>query len=151
MMRFRATVILLALLLLPALPAAAQEIHWRPPTTRMPLMPTAAELAGDWLGPRADWFAGVEEISGVAPARMRPAGEPRPGSDRVQIARFVSGRAGIPAMVWMDRNGDDRADLIEILRGGGVIVQLIDADHDGVANVLRVYDASGKLLRESRP
>jgi hypothetical protein len=53
-------------------------------------------------------------------------------------------------VVWQDRNGDGRADLLEIYRGSGVIVQLIDADYDGQANVLRVYAADGTLIREER-
>jgi hypothetical protein len=53
-------------------------------------------------------------------------------------------------MVWQDRNGDGRADIVEIFRGGGVIVQVIDADYDGQANVLRRYDSGGALLREER-
>jgi hypothetical protein len=51
-------------------------------------------------------------------------------------------------MVWSDRNGDSRADIVEIYKSGGVIIQLIDADFDGSANVMRIYDAGGKLLRQ---
>ena len=69
-------------------------------------------------------------------------------SDQLQLARFTSGP--LPVVVWSDRNGDGRADVVEIYRGGGVVVQLIDADYDGTANVLRIYDGSGKLLRQER-
>lgn len=121
---------------------------WRPPDRAMPMMPRVADLTGDWLGPRDAWFQGVPGIAGVQPTALRAAGERRAGSDYAQIARFNSGP--LPVVVWSDRNGDDRADLIEIFRQGGVIIQLIDADYDGTANVLRVYDATGKLLREDR-
>lgn len=143
-------VVLLAcsLLLLAAPAASAQGPDWRPPSRQMPQMPTRAELSGDWLSPRRAWFQGVESISGVAVDRLRAAGEARGGSDVLQVARFMNGP--IPAVVWSDRDGDSRADMIEILRAGGVIIQLIDADYDGAANVLRVYNAAGALVREER-
>lgn len=126
---------------LAAAPAAAQGDAWRPPSREMPVMPASAELAGDWLGPRSAWFAGL-------PARdLRASGEPR-GAASARVARFHDG--ALPIVVWADRNGDARADMIEIYRAGGVIVQLIDADYDGNANVLRRYDASGALLSEER-
>jgi hypothetical protein len=148
--------IVLALLALPVLllaepsvtPLAAQGAEWRPPSTEMPLMPRVAELGGDWLGTRAAWFSGVEGISGVAPARLSAGGDRRRGSDFLQVARF--GQGPVPVVVWSDRNGDDRADMIEIFRSGGVIIQLIDADYNGRANVLRVYDGRGQLVREER-
>ena len=52
--------------------------------------------------------------------------------------------------VWSDRNGDGKSDMIEIYRGGAVVIQLIDADFDGRANVVREYDSSGSLSRETR-
>lgn len=126
---------------LSASPSAAQGDAWRPPSREMPVMPASAELAGDWLGPRSAWFAGL-------PARdLRASGEPR-GAASARVARFHNG--ALPIVVWADRNGDARADMIEIYRAGGVIVQLIDADYDGNANVLRRYDASGALLSEER-
>lgn len=139
-----------ALLALTAPPVQAQSAgpQWRPPTRSMPMMPRIVELDGDWLAPRSSWFDGVDGISGVQPAMLRGAGEARAGSEYTQIARFSSGP--VPAVVWSDRNGDHRADLIEIFRQGGVIIQLIDADYDGNANVVRVYDSSGALLREDR-
>ncbi|HEX6070682.1 MAG TPA: hypothetical protein VFZ18_12680, partial [Longimicrobiaceae bacterium] len=66
----------------------------------------------------------------------------------VQVVRFTSGP--LPVVIWSDRNGDDRADIIEIFRSGGVIIQLIDADYDGRANVLRTYDSDGELVRQER-
>lgn len=137
-----------ALLLSAPAPAAAQAGEWRPPSTEMPMMPRVVDLSGDWLGPRASWFNGVEGVSGVAPGRLAAGGDRRRGSDYLQVARFGDGP--VPVVVWSDRNSDDRADMIEIYRTGGMIIQLIDADYDGRANVLRVYDAGGRLLREDR-
>jgi hypothetical protein len=64
------------------------------------------------------------------------------------MVRFMGGAR--PVASWTDRNGDGRADMVEVYRGGAVAFQLIDADYDGAANVLRVYDASGALARENR-
>lgn len=140
----------LAFLALAALPAAAraQAPQWAPPTRQMPEMPRTSDLRGDWLSSRADWFNGVDGVSGVATAGLRASGEARPGSDRYQIVRFTQGP--LPVVIWSDRNGDDRTDMMEIFKSGGVIIQLIDADYDGNANVMRVYDASGALLRQDR-
>jgi hypothetical protein len=128
--------------------AQAPGNSWRPPSRAMPMMPRVADLGGDWLGPRTAWFQDVHGIAGVQPTALLAVGEARAGSEYTQIARFNSGP--LPVVVWSDRNGDDRADLIEIFRQGGVIIQLIDADYDGTANVVRIYDAAGKLLREDR-
>ena len=136
----------LVLPLLTAGAAGAQE--WSPPSRQMPDMPRVAELRADWLAPRAAWFQDVEQLSGVAPARLRADGEPRSGQGLLHIARFLSG--AIPVVIWVDLNADGRADTVEILRSGTVVVQLIDADRDGRANVLRIYDAAGTLLREER-
>ena len=108
-------------------------------------MPRTSELGGDWLSPRSAWFAGVDGVSGVAVAGLRATGEGR--GPHAQIARFSNG--AVPVVVWMDRNGDTKADMIEIYRGAGIIIQLIDADFDGQANVVRVHDADGKLLRQN--
>lgn len=143
----------LALLVLPLFALAATDAHaqgaeWSPPSSQMPMMPRAADLQNDWISANGSWFDGVEGVSGVAASRLRPSGDRRRGSDHLQVARFTQGP--LPVVVWSDRNGDDRADMIEIFRSGGVIIQLIDADYDGRANVLRVYDESGSLLREER-
>ena len=140
--------LLLVSLLLLAPVAASAQADWRPPSARMPAMPTAAEIRDDWLGSRADWFRGLDGVAGVSASGLRASGEPRAGSDQVQIARFTSGP--LPVVIWSDRNGDGRADIIEIFRSGGVIIQLIDADYDGSANVIRTYDADGELLRQDR-
>ena len=143
----RALVLSGTLLLLGAPGALAQIPDWRPPSKQMPQMPGQSDLAGDWVSSHGDWFRGVDRVAGVATAGLRGAGEPA-GGGAFRVARFMSGP--IPAVIWSDRNGDRRADMIEILKSGGVIIQLIDADYDGAANVLRVYDASGALLREER-
>jgi hypothetical protein len=39
---------------------------------------------------------------------------------------------------------------VEVFRGGDRVYQLVDADYDGAANVLRVYSPSGELVREER-
>jgi hypothetical protein len=125
---------------------AAQD--WTPPSREMPQMPSLSELTGDWLAPRAAWFAGVARVSGIEPSALRAQGEAPRGSATSRVVRFSSGP--VPVVTWADRNGDGRADLIEIYRGGTISVQLVDADYDGVANVLRLYDAGGTLLRENR-
>ncbi|CAN5814980.1 hypothetical protein BH23GEM6_BH23GEM6_08050 [soil metagenome] len=145
--------LLLALLALPLLLAApphlaAQAAEWRPPTTEMPMMPRVDEIQNNWIAANARWFRGVEAATGVPMARLRGDGERRRGSDFLQIARFGNGH--LPVIVWSDRNGDGRADLIEIYRSSSVIFQLIDAGYSGRANVLRVYDGAGSLLREER-
>lgn len=145
---FRAVLFTGALLLTTASGAFAQGPDWRPPSRQMPPMPTHADLGGDWLSSRSNWFQGLDNVAGVAASGLRAAGEPTSGTGAIQIARFMHGP--IPAVIWSDRNGDARADMIEIYRSGGVIVQLIDVDYDGAANVLRVYDASGALLREEK-
>lgn len=127
---------------------ASAQGDWRPPSAQMPVMPTAAEIRGDWLGPRSDWFNGLDAAAGVSASGLRASADPRSGSDHVQIARFTSGP--LPVVVWSDRNSDNRADIIEIFRSGGVIIQVIDADYDGTANVIRTYDASGELVRQER-
>lgn len=129
-----------------ASPIAAQD--WRPPSSEMPAMPQASELSGAWINTRSDWFGGAATVAGVSLSTLQVVGEGRTARARAQFVRVSSGP--LPVMVWQDRNGDGRADLIEIFRSGGVIFQLIDADYDGTANVLRVYDAAGTLIRENR-
>lgn len=139
----------LAVLLLLAAPGAvsAQGAEWAPPSREMPMMPASTELQGDWLGARADWFRGVDAITGVAASSLRATGNAQPGGTRTQMVRFTNGP--IPVVVWTDRNGDGRCDMIEIFKSGGIIIQLIDADFDGNANVIRVYDGAGALLRQN--
>src|SRR5689334_23179536 len=84
--------------------ARAQGSDWAPPTRDMPTMPRVSELGGDWLGPRAAWFRGVDGVSGVATSALRGSGEPRTGNGYAQIARFSNGP--VPVVVWTDRNGD---------------------------------------------
>lgn len=141
---------LLGLMVL-TLPVAAQQspaTGWSPPSREMPQMPSSAELQSDWRGLLGSWFAGVESVSGVAPAGLRASGEPKSGADRTQLVRFTSGP--LPISVWTDRNADGRADLIEIFRSGRVLVQLIDADYNGQADVIRTYDDNGTLLGERK-
>ena len=72
----------------------------------------------------------------------------QPGSARAKFIRFSAGPR--PVAVWSDRNGDGKCDMLELFRSGAVVVQLVDPDYDGRANVLRLYDASGALARETR-
>lgn len=135
-----------AVLALPYIGTA--QTDWRPPTPQMPEMPRIAELRGNWMSPRAIWFQGVDRVSGVAPGELRASGEPGSGTGSLHIARFSAGP--VPVVVWSDRNGDARCDLIEIFRDGGVVVQVIDPDYDGTAEFIRLYDTSGALVRQDR-
>jgi hypothetical protein len=140
--------ILAAALLLPV-PSAAQDAgQWRPHSTDMPLMPSMSDLQGDWISSAGSWLRGAERVTGAVVSALRATGTARGGSKQAQVVRFSRGAA--PAVVWTDRNGDERADLIELYRSGTLVIQLIDADYNGKANVMRIYDASGELLREER-
>jgi hypothetical protein len=134
-----AAVAVVALALAPRL-ARAQD--WQPPSRQMPQMPAMSELDGGWRGSLGAWFANT----GTAVGEVRAAGEA--GGSRARLVRFLGGVR--PVAVWTDRNGDGRCDMIEIYRGGTRVAQLIDADYDGTANVLRMYDATGGLAREER-
>ena len=141
-------VLALSFLILAPLALQAQGTDWAPPTREMPMMPRVSELEGDWLSSRAAWFRGVENVSGVAASGLRASGDGRGGANSpAQMVRFTNGP--LPVVVWSDRNGDARCDMMEIFRSGGIIIQLIDADFDGAANVVRVYDTEGKLLRQN--
>jgi hypothetical protein len=132
-----------SLLLLAALTTAAapRPQEWAPPSRQMPSMPSSAELAGGWRGSLGGWFNGL----GVSVAAVRADGE---GGAHTRFVRFsVEMR---PVETWSDRNGDGRADLVEVFRDGGMVARLVDADYDGTANSLRRYDASGALAREER-
>jgi hypothetical protein len=130
-----------ALAVLAAVRLGAQQ-DWSPPSREMPQMPASSELAGGWRGSLAAWFRGTDE--GTDGIRAMGDG----GGARPQMVRFMGGAR--PVAAWTDRNGDGRADLVEVYRRGALAYQLIDADYDGTANVLRVYDASGALSRENR-
>lgn len=137
-----------AVAMAPELQGQAGVPQWSPPTREMPTMPLMADLQGDWLSAVEPWFRGVDQLSGVSSARLRAVGEARSGSDRAQFIRFTSGPA--PVAAWSDRNGDGRLDMLELYRNGVMVIQVIDADYDGRANVMRVHDASGALVREER-
>ncbi|MDP9349559.1 MAG: hypothetical protein M3P24_10540, partial [Gemmatimonadota bacterium] len=79
---------------------------------------------------------------------IRATGETTPGGTQARFVRFLAGHA--PLATWSDRNGDGNADLVELSRDGVRVLQVIDADYDGSANVLRVYAPSGELVREER-
>ncbi len=131
-----------AVAVLAAVRLRAQQQDWSPPSREMPQMPATAELSGGWRGSLAAWFRGTDEgLDGI-----RALGEGR--GARPQMVRFMGGAR--PVAAWTDRNGDGRADMVEVYRRGALAYQLVDADYDGTANVLRVYDASGALTRENR-
>lgn len=137
-----------ALALAPELHSQAAVPQWSPPTREMPAMPSMADLQGDWHSAVEPWFRGVEQLSGVSAARLRAVGEAGAGSNRAQFIRFTGGP--VPVAAWSDRNGDGRLDMLELYRNGVMVIQVIDADYDGRANVMRVHDASGALVREER-
>jgi hypothetical protein len=147
MLRFIAPAAL-AILAVLALPSGAPAQEWNPPSRTMPSMPTADQLRSDWRAAVRPWFDGVEAASGMEIAGLRAQPEGRSAQGQAKFVRFMSGP--YPVAVWSDRNSDGRADLIEIYRRGVLAYQVIDADYDGAANVLRVHDASGRLLREER-
>lgn len=120
----------------------AQE-SWTPPSREMPDMPASSSLGGQWRGALGAWFRGAGALDGV-----RAVGDGESSGARARLVRFLGGAR--PVATWTDRNGDGRADMIEVFRDGSVAYQMIDADYDGTANVLRVYDASGALAREQR-
>ena len=136
-----------ALAVLTAVRLRAQQQEWTPPSRDMPEMPVSSQLAGGWRSSLGTWFRGAGEgLDGI-----RAVGEEVPrdlSAARPRMVRFMGGSR--PVAVWTDRNGDGRADMVEVYRGGVVAWQLLDADFNGQANVLRVYDASGALARENR-
>jgi hypothetical protein len=124
-------------------PAALRAQGWSPPSRDMPAMPAVTELEGGWVSSQGAWFAG----SSVA--NVRGAASGAKGGKALQV-RFTNAGTPVPVAVWSDRNGDGKSDMIELYRGGSVVIQLIDADFDGRANVVREYDSSGSLARETR-
>lgn len=129
-----------------AAPDAARSQDWRPPSRQMPPMPDRGALQGGGASAAGAWLGSMAGASGTAAGEVRAAGEG--GGARAKFVRFTSGV--FPIATWSDRNGDGKADLIELFRGGDRVYQLIDPDYDGTANVLRVYSPSGELLREER-
>jgi hypothetical protein len=130
----------LAALVMAAAPLrTAQE--WTPPSRQMPEMPAVADLGGAWRGALGGWFAGL----GVSVAQVQAQGEG--GGARPRFVRFTSDMR--PVESWSDRNGDGRADLIEVYRDGALAYQLVDSGYDGHAHVLRAYDSTGGLARET--
>jgi hypothetical protein len=121
-----------ALSLLLASGSAAGAQDWSPPSRQMPAM----QVSDGWQGPMAGWFLPGTSLSAV---RAQAEGG---------FVRFTAGPR--PVAAWSDRNGDGRSDMLQLFRGGGVAYQLVDADYDGRADVLRIYDESGNLQREQR-
>ena len=109
--------------------ADAQE--WSPPSRQMPSMQQASEgsFTERWLIP-----------------------DPSRGAIRSNASSgFVRFSAGPrPVAAWSDRNGDGRSDMLQLFRGTAVAYQLLDADYDGTADVLRVHDQNGQFVREER-
>ena len=128
-----------------AAPATARAQDWRPPSRQMPEMPASSALQGGASAAGA-WLGSMASAAGVGAGDVRAAGEG--GGPHAKFIRFTSGV--FPVATWTDRNGDGRCDMLEIFRGGDRVYQLVDADYDGAANVLRVYSPSGELLREDR-
>jgi hypothetical protein len=136
-----------ALAVLTAVKLRAQQQEWTPPSREMPEMPASSQLGGGWRSALGAWFRGAGE--GLDGIRAEGDGMPRDlGAARPRSVRFMGGSR--PVAEWRDRNGDGRADMVEVYRGGALAYQLIDSDYNGSANVLRVYDASGALSRENR-
>lgn len=125
-------------------PVLLRAQGWSPPSRQMPAMPQAAAIDGGWVSSQSAWLAGVGDVSSI-----RAAASGARGGVAVQV-RFTSASTPVPVAVWSDRNGDGKSDMIEIYRRGAVAFQLIDADYDGAANVVREYDANGALTRETR-
>jgi len=125
-------------------PVLLRAQGWSPPSRQMPSMPQAAAIDGGWVSSQGAWFAGVGDVSS-----MRAAASGARGGVALQV-RFTSTSTPVPVAVWSDRNGDGKSDMIEIYRRGTVAFQLIDADYDGTANVVREYDENGAFQREIR-
>lgn len=117
------------LLAVDATPAAAQD--WSPPSRQMPSMQQASDgsFTSRWLIPD--------------PSRPELRSSASSG-----FVRFSAGPR--PVAAWSDRNGDGRSDMLQLYRGTSMAYQLVDADYDGTADVLRIYDQNGQFQREER-
>jgi hypothetical protein len=140
--------LLLALLLPGQLQAQQPVSAWSPPSRSMPEMPRGSQADAAWLVSVANWLESSAAVTGVPAASVRATGEGGSSGGPARFIRFTSGP--LPVASWSDRNGDGRADLIVLFRGAAVAAELIDADYDGLADVLRLYDARGTLARETR-
>ena len=118
---------------------------WTPPTRQMPMMPRMAEIPSGWQAGAGPWAASAQGLSGVSVAQMRAVGDAAAQGDRAGFVRFT-GEAR-PVATWTDRNGDGRADMVELFRNGVLAVQVIDADYSGTINAVRHFDGSGKPTR----
>lgn len=145
-MKYSSLLLVAATCALAASPLQGQE--WRPPSRQMPRMPEMASLRGDWRAAVGPWADGVTRVSGTPAAEIRAAGETTRGGAQARFVRFLAGH--VPLATWSDRNGDGNCDMVELFRDGTLVQQVIDADYDGSANVLRVYTAKGELVREER-
>ena len=118
------------------------QANWSPPSRQMPAMPLHSELNGGWRTDCAPWFAGLgEDLSEV---RLTIEG----GRGQPSLARFANGPRTVET--WSDRNGDGRADMIEIDDANGArSLMLIDSDFDGRADLLRRY-SGGAVQQEQR-
>jgi hypothetical protein len=123
------------LMVVAARPARAQD--WRPPTTQMPQMPASSEVNEGWAAGQGRWL-----LAGGARAIAEG------GGSRARFVRFT-GESMRVLGAWTDRNGDGKADMVEVYRDGALVAQLLDPGYDGTADVIRVY-ADGKLVREER-
>lgn len=142
---------LCALLVLPraAHAQSSPAQGWRPPSSEMPPMPSAADLQGDpRSGPLAAWLRGVDQVAGVDGASLRASGEGGGRGGNVRFVRVTSGAR--PVATLSDRNGDGRADMVELYRGSVVVLQVVDADFNGRGDAVRYLDERGNLVREER-
>lgn len=123
---------------------AIAQPEWRPPVAALPAMPNQPTIAA--LGA---WGEGLTRAANVPTASVEVLLEGRSSQGAARVVRLRSGR--LPVAVLSDRNGDGRADLVEIFRDGVLAYQVIDPDFDGRANVVRRYDPSGALVAEHPP
>jgi hypothetical protein len=126
-----------------ALLIALLPADWTPPSRLMPLMPLREVLQRDWTAALAPWFADL----GQDLSEIRLSGD-HSGGARLHVAQFFHDLR--PVEVWNDRNGDGRADMIEVYENGALIARLVDSDYDGSANILHRYDALRGVRGEER-